>query len=1357
MGIYEPYVKADNAKKKGTFTPRPEQSDAIDRAFKYFKKNDGKGAEFLWNAKMRFGKTVCALWLIEKLNNELRKKKVLIVTHRPVVNASWYGDFKKLFKDSLDDYSYGTAKETDDESSMKGFYDISGDAKSGKCVLFFASMQYLRLSKLVGGKDDSQEKKDILNYDWDLVIIDEAHEGTQTELGEGVINYLHKDKAFMLHLSGTPFNLLEKFKAEQIYNWDYIKEQQYKRQWDEDHKNKKAKASPGFFEDEEDEVNPYRELPQMEILTFRLGDMIDEQTIQDAATGKFSFTEFFRVKNGHDVPKEERGKFLHEEQVLAFVKKLFTTSPDSHYPFSNDEYRKCFRHTLWVVPGVKEAQALKRLLEDESKTPLKRLGFKVVNVAGNSDDDEQRSDALEKVLKTIGIDEKNDIDNSGQTRTITLSCGRLTTGVTVRPWTAVLYLKGSDTTSASTYMQTIFRVQSPHTLNGMMKSKCYVFDFAPERALTMMAETAKYSRAFERKEKKGEKKQKSVIDQEDKDKMKELLAECPIYETSNGAPIITQGKMKPIDCDRLFSQLNSVYVDKVVRNGFDHPSLYNYNEFLKLDLEDEFNLNYIDSMFGDEGKSGKAGDGKEVVVNTQDDLTPEQKAALEKERQEREAEAKKAREEAKKKYEEKLAKMTPEEREAFLKEKEEHARKLKLIHQSKDKLTGLSKRIPLMMYGANVEDFKEVTIDNFTNKRFIDDESWNEFMPKGVSRELFKKLSKFYNADVFKDAGVKIRQLALEADNMKVEERIARIAQIFKWFKNPDKETVLTPWEVVNRHMSSTLGGYTFFEDDFKTPCIKVDEKTGDIISTQEPRFVDQGSVTKEIFGDGTLGNIDEKAGKINTKILEINSKTGLYPLYVAYSLYRHLLPVYASEKGLMADNPEDYSAEDEQVIWDEVVKNNLYVICNTKMAERITRRTLVGFRKNSDGNDIKLHVKQDKLITRANEDREALVSDILNEAYWTNNKMKKNNIIFNAVVGNPPYQETSNVNNKQAPIYHHFYDLSESLSDIYTLISPARFLFNAGLTPTKWNKKMLSDPHLKVVYYNQDATICFPNTDIKGGITITIHNKKENYGAIKKFVSNNFLESLASKFTQDSKNNLSKIVFSGRSDLKFNDNFLKAYPNSKEDRVAYMRIKRPAIRGLGPNEEYELKSSTFEALPYIFEDSVEDKNAYYHLLGLVGAKREWKYIRKEYMSPRYPQKNNIEKYKVMIPESNGSGELGEPLGKFEIGYPGDSSTTTFIGIGSFDTLEEAQNCEKYLKSKLVRCLLGILKITQHNPQATWAYVPMQDFTKNSNIDWSQTVAEIDKQLYKIYGLDKPTEEGYDLVKFIEEKVTPMD
>ena len=1322
MGIYEPYVKADGAKKKGKFIPRPEQSDAIERAFKYFKKNDGKGAEFLWNAKMRFGKTVCALWLIEKLNNELGKKKVLIVTHRPVVNASWFGDFMHLFKDSLNDYSYGTAKETDDESSMKDFYDIRRDAKSGKCVLFFASMQYLRLSKLVGGKQDDFKKEDILNYDWDLVIIDEAHEGTQTELGEGVINYLHKARTFMLHLSGTPFNLLDKFKAEQIYNWDYIKEQQYKREW-----------TPSLGESAED--NPYRELPKMEIFTFRLGEMIDEQTIKDAATGEFSFTEFFRVKKGHDVPKEERGKFLHEEQILAFIKKLFERSPDSHYPFSNDEYRNNFRHTLWVVPGVPEAQALKRLLEDH--TPVcKKWGFKVVNVAGNSDDDEQRSNALEKVLSTIGVNEKKGIDNSGQTRTITLSCGRLTTGVTVRPWTAVLYLKGSDTTSASTYMQTIFRVQSPHTINGMMKSKCYVFDFAPERALTMMAETAKYSREFIcKEEKKGVKKQKSVIEAEDKEQMAKLIDVCPIYETTNGAPIIVQGKMKPIDSECLFRKLNSVYVDKVVRNGFDHPSLYKYEEFLKLDLEDEFNLNYIDSMFGDEAKSGGSGDGKEVVVNTQDNLTPEQKAAIEQEKKEREEAAKKAREDAKKKFKEKLEQMTPEEREAFLKEKEEHARKLKLIHQSKDKLTGLSKRIPLMMYGANVEDFKEVTIDNFTNKRFIDDESWNEFMPKGVSRELFKKLSKFYNADVFKDAGVKIRQLALEADSMNVEERIARIAQIFKWFKNPDKETVLTPWEVVNRHMSSTIGGYTFFEDDFKTPCIKVDEKTGDIISTHEPRFVSQGEVTKEIFG-----NIDPQNGH-KTKILEINSKTGLYPLYIAYTLYRTLMEKVYMKKDksgkALYDDVDNISVQEEQATWDDIVKNNIYVICNTKMAERITRRTLVGFRKNSDGSEIKLHIKQDKLITRASDDRNALVADLLNESYWTNNKMKGKKLIFDAVVGNPPYQIKRD-NTTDTSIYHIFMEVGFKVSDIATFITPGRYLFRAGDTPNDFNDRVLNDPHFSVVCYDRESTNFFSNVEIKGGIAISMRNAKISLSPIRTYTNYPELNSILALVT--SREDFVSITSIVRHQNKFD---LDALYTEKPE----LRYK---IGSKGTEKRF---TTSIFSLSEVFNNKKQDPGEIL-VYGIIdGNSRVTRAINKKYVAKH----ENIDLFKVIVPYSNGSGKLGEILSNPFVAGKDVGYTQSFISFGEFKEEKEAEAALKYLKTKFVRSLLGVKKVTQHNGKDTWEYVPIQDFSTSSDIDWSKTITEIDQQLYKKYGLDKPTEEGYDLVKFIEEKVMPMD
>lgn len=1326
MSIYEPYVAVESSPKKTTFTPRDEQKDAINKAFKYFSTCKAKGGpEFLWNAKMRFGKTVSALWLIEKLYKELGKKKMLIVTHRPVVNASWYGDFKHLFKDDMEHYSYGTARETDDENTFEDFYQIKKDAAQGKCVIFFASMQYLRLAKIIRGlgQDTSKVKEDILNYDWDLVIIDEAHEGTQTNLGEGVINYLHKKCTFMLYLSGTPFNLLDKFKGNQIYNWDYIKEQQTKLKWDEDHKGK-----DGLFNT--DEVNPYRELPQMAIMTFRIGDMTDEQAIKDAATGKFSFSEFFRVKTGHDVPKEERGKFEHEAEVLSFLQTMWKEGTD--YPFSTNEYRTAFRHTLWVVPGVKEAKALKTLIE--TKTPLPKMGFKVINVAGNSEDDEQRANALDKVFSAMRVEPDRGIDDSDQTRTITISCGRLTAGVTVKPWTAVLYMKGSETTSASTYMQTIFRVQSPHTIHGKMKSRCYVFDFAPERALIMMAETAKYSRAFEKKETKGVKKQKSVIDKEDKEKMRKLLATCPVYETKGGKPIIVNGVMKPIECDRLFSQLTNVYVDKVVRNGFDHPSLYNNDEFLKLDIESEMNLNYISSIFDDTPSSSENKGNEPIDVNHQD-YTPEQLAAIEAERKEREDAARKAREKAKKDYAEKLANMTDEEREKFLKEKEEHARKLKLISQSKEKLSGLSKRIPLIMFGANVKDVEEVTIDNFTDKRFIDDASWAEFMPNGVTRSLFKKLTRFYNPDVFKEAGVRIRELAREADNMTVEERIARIAQIFKWFKNPDKETVLTPWEVVNRHMSSTLGGYCFFEDDFKTPVFTTDKVTGEVLETGKPRFVDRGEVTKEVFGDGSLGNIDELQGKINTKILEINSKTGLYPLYVTYSLYRHLLPVYANKNGLMADNPEDYSAEDEQVIWDEVVKNNLYVICNTPMAERITRRTLLGFRTNKDGSEIKLHVKQDKLIARVKEDREKLISDLLCEGYWENMKKNNNKLTFNAVVGNPPYQEEG-LNTRKPPIYHLFYDLAFDLSDKVTLITPGRFLFKAGQTPKDWMEKILNDKHFKVVDYFQKSTDIFPSVDIKGGIAITYHDNNADFGKIQFFSSYVELQSILGKVLNHEgfkKGEFAESV-SSMGLYKFTELVFAEHPRILE------------VQGKGTAAK--ITSNSFENLPEVFlQDKPSDADQYIQLLGRSQNKRILKWINKKYVRDI----EELHRYNVVVPKANGTGAIGEVLSTPIIGTPMIGHTDTFLSIGKFDSETEANNCLKYVCSKFARTMLGALKTTQDNSRDTWAYVPMQDFTPNSDIDWSQSIADIDKQLYRKYGLS-PEE-----IDFIETKIKPMD
>ena len=214
---------------------------------------------------------------------------------------------------------------------------------------------------------------------------------------------------------------------------------------------------------------------------------------------------------------------------------------------------------------------------------------------------------------------------------------------------------------------------------------------------------------------------------------------------------------------------------------------------------------------------------------------------------------------------------------------------------------------------------------------------------------------------------------------MHVEERMQRISEIFSYFHNPDKETVLTPWRVVNMHLSETLGGYTFFNEQFSGPnekiVINTESSLFEFIPTNEPRFVKRGEVTNKIFSNS------------DAKILEINSKTGLYPLYMAYSLYRNRKHDFEAVDGLIEDI-DNYSIEEEQVIWDDILTNNIYVICNTPMARRITIRTLLGFRElyKKTGYEV-MNVKSERLIERAISDKESLIRDLQLVGYWRNNK----------------------------------------------------------------------------------------------------------------------------------------------------------------------------------------------------------------------------------------------------------------------------------------------------------------------------------------------------------------------------------
>lgn len=342
----------------------------------------------------------------------------------------------------------------------------------------------------------------------------------------------------------------------------------------------------------------------------------------------------------------------------------------------------------------------------------------------------------------------------------------------------------------------------------------------------------------------------------------------------------------------------------------------------------------------------------------------------------------------------------------------------------------------------------------------------------------------------------------------------------------------------------------------------------------------------------------------------------------------------------------------------------------------------------------------------------------------------------FDYVIGNPPYQDNTLGDNVTyaPPVYHLFLDAAYAVSDRVELIHPARFLFNAGSTPKDWNNEMLNDEHFKVLFYEQDSSKVFRNTDIKGGVVVTYRDTTRVYGAIETFTPFEELNTIMRK-VEKSKNvsSLSDVVFSAYSN-KFTKIMHKEHPE--------------VISIMSKGHAFDLKSNVFEKLPNIFlEEKPEDGNVYCKFIGLIKNKRTFRYIKKSYVEDT----DNLGKYKVLMPAANGSGAIGEVLSTPLIGEPLIGGTESFISIGSLDTSEEAEALLKYVKSKFARTLLGILKITQHVTPEKWKYVPQQDFTSTSDIDWSKSIAEIDRQLYKKYGLTP------DEIKFIETHVKEME
>ncbi|KXI14535.1 Eco57I restriction endonuclease [Peptostreptococcus anaerobius] len=343
---------------------------------------------------------------------------------------------------------------------------------------------------------------------------------------------------------------------------------------------------------------------------------------------------------------------------------------------------------------------------------------------------------------------------------------------------------------------------------------------------------------------------------------------------------------------------------------------------------------------------------------------------------------------------------------------------------------------------------------------------------------------------------------------------------------------------------------------------------------------------------------------------------------------------------------------------------------------------------------------------------------------------------LFDFAIGNPPYQEESQGENKalSMPVYHKFMDAAKEVSDVVELIHPARFLFKTGRTPNEFNDRKLNDEHFKILHYEPNPANIFPNTEIKGGVVISLQDENKNFGKIETFIPSDTLRKAFEHVWRNPNHNTKSIydMISPRlmfrySEILFDD---------------YLDLDRTS----GPL--HAVQSDAFDKNSRMFKENDIFNGGYKFWGKIKGVKdRVWRYI-----DPKYIEDNPyLNKWKVFMPRSNGSGAFGEVLAKPAVGGPGTGGTDTFICIGPMETEDEANAILQYIKTKFVRAMLSILKTTQGNTRPAWKYVPLQDFTSKSDIDWSKSIHEIDLQLYRKYGLS--AEE----VAFIETNVKEME
>ena len=1295
---------------KTPYTLRPEQEEAVTAAYNYFlshSDNDDtdEQPQFLWNAKPRFGKTLATYDLAKRLN----ARKVLIVTNRPAIANSWYDDFAKF----IDGYYFiSTANSLKDKPTLtREQYNAITD--SDKSQITFLSLQDLKGSKYFGGNYNKLDW--VASLDWDLLVIDECHEGVDTDRTDAALDVVKRK--YTLQLSGTPFKQLAnaKFAQDAIYNWTYLDEQ----------KAKQAELASG------DDSGSHTNLPDLRLYTYRISEMtanavnagvdIDDSTYDYA----FDLNEFFAT--------DSQNRFIHEADVKAFLRNLTT---NEKYPFSTPELRNELKHTFWYVGNrVNSVKALAQLLKQD---PVFE-NYEVIIAAGDGKSFEEEADdvagnekSFDRVRKAIANNDK----------TITLSCGQLTTGVTIKEWSAVLML--TDISSPALYMQAAFRAQNPYSWTEVVdgqttihrKKSAYLFDFSPTRVLRIYDS---FANALSPVAAAGQ-----ITESQRRDNIRELLNFFPVISEDR------DGRMVELDASQVLTFPNALAATEIVKARFMSNLLFNdsiKNVFslpreaetilnkmdvetnkrvtdsktnLDLDYSRELQANTtkrIDQNQGlilgqkiyannidravnqfTESVVAEPNQASEQLINEIARQTEPVIAKIKETYHQTKSETDDLRQAIQQKQKqvvgEYISKEITERNPDQLKQDLIRSIETDLVHhevekqeekkveterkskeeQVKEHLRAFTRTIPMCIMANHTG--REITIDNFDE--VITDEDFEDLT--NITKEEFAQLRDGFDYD--DDNGVR-RHFDGVFDkycfNAAIAEFIEKKNQlgkywlgdqhdIFEWIPNQKNNQIFTPKRVV-----------TMMVDD-------LEGERPDLFNSTTSRFID------------------------------LYMKSGLYVTEIAKRLFKNTRHFYNSDDDCIK----------------HILENQVYGLAPTNILYNITLSTIFS---GTEGMNIKnTNIKQYDLLTDAkNGTAKQAVMTLFNNS---GDPMFK----FDAVVGNPPYQEMNSSNKMSRSIYPDFVRSSQQVGNTVSLIMPARWMSGES-GPYKetsgFINYMLDGSHLKKFTLFPNSQDVFNGVDIKGGVCTFIWDKSyttdlveytvhDENGAISHTVPFHIADNIIIRFPE-----LVSII-------------QKIFTEPVSAASSSMRTLVSSRNPFGFVSDLFTKNN--EGVSRISEEKQADDDYLVH--GLIKNKRETRYI------PNSELKKNIEgakSYKVFLPRANGSGVFGEIFSTPMIGTPMTICTDTFLQVGQFDNELQAANLLKYIKTKFFRAMVGVKKTAVFNYRDCFTFVPLQDFTANSDIDWTKSIPEIDQQLYHKYGL---TDEEID---FIETHVKPMD